>query len=72
MSEYPKCKYSKDSPAVVVADAAEEKALGSGWFDHPSQVTAEVVDNSAADTDTKKPRAKKSVPVSEQKSPEEV
>jgi hypothetical protein len=32
---YPKWKYNKTKPAVVVNDPGEEKKLGSGWQDTP-------------------------------------
>jgi hypothetical protein len=32
---YPKWKYSKNKPAVIVADPGEEKKLGPGWQDTP-------------------------------------
>ena len=36
MVEFPKVKYHKDKKPVVVKDAEEEKALGSGWADSPA------------------------------------
>lgn len=38
--EFPKWKYRKDE-AVLVDDAATEKALGKGWGDAPDSPAAE-------------------------------
>lgn len=34
-NRYPTWKYKKDEEAKIVNNAAEEKALGPGWFDTP-------------------------------------
>jgi hypothetical protein len=39
--DYPRCKYSLNNmQGVIVQNAAEEKALGPKWFDHPSDAQA--------------------------------
>lgn len=38
MSEYPKCKYHLEQPAVVVLDEEAEIALGDGWVSTPSEL----------------------------------
>jgi hypothetical protein len=37
---FPKWKYHATEEAKIVTDEAEEHALGAGWHDSPSQVTA--------------------------------
>lgn len=37
---YPKAKYKLGEPPALVKDAAEEKKLGKGWFDHPKDAAA--------------------------------
>lgn len=45
MKSYPSWRYHASKPACVVQDAAEDAALGRGWFQSPAdvfqQVTAE-------------------------------
>jgi hypothetical protein len=33
--EFPKCKYHPRLPVKTVQNAAEEKALGRGWYNNP-------------------------------------
>ena len=40
MNEFPKVKYHRDHPSVVVKDAEEEKALGPGWAESPAGAQA--------------------------------
>lgn len=35
-AKYPKCKYHDTLPSRLVVDEVEEKALGDGWWDHPT------------------------------------
>jgi len=37
---YPAWRYHATLPATIVADEAADKALGKGWFDSPTKVTA--------------------------------
>jgi hypothetical protein len=39
-SLYPACRYAPNGRQCVVQDADEDRALGSGWFDHPDKAVA--------------------------------
>ncbi len=56
---YPKWKYSKIEMAKIVNDAAEESALGEGWFDHPVEATEDDLPAKVAAKAEKKPQKKK-------------
>jgi hypothetical protein len=38
--EYPRCLYRANGESRIVEDAAEQAALGAGWFGHPNEAKA--------------------------------
>jgi hypothetical protein len=39
---YPAARYHATQPPALVASKEEDKALGPGWYDHPSKVSGPV------------------------------
>lgn len=57
--QYPKWKYHPKKEALIVQSHAEEKALGSGWFESPADFSIESESDTKSDKegDEKKKKA---------------